>query len=169
MSTYSLSETFTRTEARYLASKVVADLYQCSRLYGSPAATSIPNYEIELVERLVKGYISHYEFGFKRNGNRVVSWQYEVKDGDLVGGSDDRSGGIYARADTTGASYYNITSSSTKWWLLTAAEQAAFEATLPFSRPGASLPDDGYGYWTAEDKTYTRGGVAVARRTFRPL
>lgn len=55
MSTYSLSETFTRTEARYLASKVVADLYQCSRLYSSPAASRVSDYETELVEHLVKG------------------------------------------------------------------------------------------------------------------
>lgn len=168
MSTYSLSETFTRTEARYLASKVVADLYQCSRLYGRPAASGIPDYETELVERLVKSYLSRYEFGFKKDGKRLVSWQYEVKNGDLVGGSDDRSGGIYARADVRNASYYNHTISSPSWWLLTASEQAAFEATLPFSRVDASLPDDGYGYWT-EDKRYARGGVAIARRTFRPL
>jgi hypothetical protein len=168
MSTYSLSETFTRTEARYLASKVVADLYQCSRLYRSPAASWIPNYETELVERLVKGYLSRYEFGFERDDKRVVSWQYEVKDGDLVSGSDDRSGGIYARANLDDASYYNTTTSSTKWWLLTDSERAAFETTLPISRVDASLPADGSGYWTA-DKTYTRGGVGVARRTFRPL
>jgi hypothetical protein len=79
MSSYSLAETFTHTEARYLASKVVADLYQCSRLYRSPAASDIPDYETELVERLVKGYISRYEFGFKKDGKRVVSWQYEVR------------------------------------------------------------------------------------------
>jgi hypothetical protein len=66
------------------------------------------------------------------------------------------------------ASYYNHTIPSTKWFSLTASQQAAFQATLPFSRVDASLPDDGYGYWTA-DKTYTRGGVAIARRTFRPL
>ena len=129
---------------------------------------SVPNYETELVERLVKGYISRYEFGFKRDCKRVVSWQYEVKDGDLVGGSDDRSGSVYARAEVASALYYNHTISSTKWLLLTASEQAAFEATLPFTRVDASLPDDGPGSWTA-DKTYTRGGVAIARRTFRLL
>jgi hypothetical protein len=168
MSTYSWSETFTRTEARYLASKVVADLYQCSRLYGSPASSEIPAYESELVERLVKGYLSRYEFGFKKDGKRVVSWLYEVKEGDLVGGSDDRSGGIYPRAGVAGASYYNHIISSTKWSLLSPWEQAAFVATLPFTRVDAALPEDGYGYWTP-DKTYTRGGIAVARRTFRPL
>lgn len=91
-----------------------------------------------------------------------------MKNGDLVGGNDDRSGRIYARADVSSASYYNFMTFSAKWSLLSASEQEAFEATLPFSRRDGSLPDDGLGYWTA-DKTYTRGGVAIARRTFRPL
>lgn len=168
MSTYALTETFTRTEARYLASKVTADLYQCSRLYGSPASENIPDYESELVEYLVKGYLSRYEFGFKKDNRRVVSWQYEVKDGDLVGGSDDHPGGVYARADVTAASYYNHIIYSTKWSSLTPSEQGAFKETVPISRVDATLPTDGDGYWTT-DKTYTRGGVAVARRTFRPL
>ena len=116
----------------------------------------------------MKGYVSEYEFGFKKDGRRVVSWQYTVTDGDLVGGNDDRSGGIYARADVSGASYFNFMTFSATWSLLSASEQAAFEATLPFRRGDGCLPDDGYGYWTA-DKTYTRGGVAVARKTFRPL
>jgi hypothetical protein len=116
----------------------------------------------------VKGYVSEYEFGFKRDGKRIVSWQYEVKDGDLVGGGDDRSGGIYARADVLGASYYNFMTYSLKWSMLSHSEQEAFEASLPFIRADGSLPSDGSGYWTA-DRTYTRGGVAIARRTFRPL
>lgn len=169
MSTYSLTQTFTRTEARYLASKVVADLHQSARLYGRPNVDRIADYETELVERLVKGYIKQYEFGFEKDGVRIVSWRYEVKDGDLVGGgTDDRPGGVYARADTAGATYYNHTISTSKWSALSYDEQVAFVATLPFTRVEADLPDDGSGYWTA-DKTYTRGGVEVARRTFRPL
>ena len=168
MTTRTSSQTFTRTEARYLASKVVADLYQCSRLYGRPASDAIPEYETELVEHLVNGYVSEYEFGFERDGKRIVSWRYEVKDGDFVGGSDDRPGRIFARADTAGASYYNFLTYSWKWSALSTDEQQAFESTLPFSRRVGSLPDDGSGYWTA-DRTYTRGGVAIERRTFRPL
>ena len=168
MTTYSQSETFTRTEARYLASKVVADLHQCARLYGQPGIAEIADYETELVERLVKGYIAQYEFGFKKDGKRVVCWQYEVKDGDLVGGSaDDRPGGVYARADVSGAAYYNHTTSTVKWALLSREQQVAFERTLPFTRTPMALPDDGSGYWVA-DRTYTRGGVAVSRQTFRP-
>ncbi|TDC49981.1 hypothetical protein E1212_16270 [Jiangella ureilytica] len=167
--TYAQTQTFSRTEARYLASKVVADLHQCARLYGKPSASSITDYETELVERLVNGYVSEYEFGFKKNDKRVVAWQYAVKDGDLVGGSvDDRPGRVYARADISGASYYNYMAYTQKWNALSAEEKTAFLATLPFTRAAGQLPGDGSGYWIT-DKTYTRGGVAVTRKTFRPL
>lgn len=167
MSTYSQTQTFTRTEARYLAAKVGSDLHQCSTLYGQPTLARVEEYKTELVERLVKGYVASYEFGFKKDGKRVVSWQYEVKGGDLVGGSDDRPGSVYARADVAGATYYNYLSNSAAWDDLTAAQRDAFVATLPFARVAGHLPDDGNGYWTS-DKTYTRGGVQVARRTYRP-
>ncbi|NEA30224.1 hypothetical protein [Streptomyces sp. SID13031] len=165
--TYSMSQTFTRTEARHLASKVVADLYQCSRLYGGPSMGSIPAYETELVERLAMDYVSKYEFGFEKDGNRVVAWQYQVKNGELAGGIDDRAGGLYARGDVSGASFYNFMTYSSKWSQVPASEQAEFEETLPFNRSDGTLPSDGSGYWIS-DKTYSRGGVAVTRRTFRP-
>lgn len=168
MRTYAYSETFTRTEARYLASKVVSDLHQCTRLYGRPSLGRIRDYEAELVELLVKDYLLRYEFGFKKDDSRIVCWQYEVTNGDLTGGSDDRSGGVYARADVEGASYYNFACYSDAWFSLSHDEREAFKATVPFTRGDGHLPDDGDGYWIP-DKTYFRGGVAVARRTFRPL
>lgn len=166
MSTYSATQTFNRTHAKYLASKVVADLYQCSRFYGSPAAAKVPDYEAELVELLAAGYLADYEFGFKKDGKRIVTWQYTVCDGDLVG-TDDSSGRVYARADVAGAVHYNFASFSQKWFGLTSAQRESFEAGLPFVRTGGSLPADGSGYWVS-DKNYSNGGTAVSRRTFRP-
>jgi hypothetical protein len=169
MTTYSQAQTFTRTEARYLASKVVADLHQCARIYRYPSISGIADYESELVEWLVKGYVDKYEFGFKKGDERVVSWRYQIKNGDLVGGSaDDRPGGVYARADVSSTDYYNILTPSWKWESLPDSEKTLFEETLPFQRGTGSLPRDGIGYWSA-DKTYTKGGVEVKRETFRPL
>lgn len=166
MSTYSTTQTFTRTNAKYLASKVVADLYQCSRFYGSPAVDKVPDYDAELIELLAAGYLADYEFGFKKDGKRIVTWQYTVRNGDLVG-TDDNSGRVYARADVSGAVHYNFASFSDKWFDLTKAQKESFEAGLPFTRTGGSLPTDGSGYWVS-DKNYSNGGTAVARRTFRP-
>ena len=162
------TESFTRTHARYLASKVVADLYQCARLYGSPSTRSILDYESELVEMLAGGYVSEYEFGLKQNEKRLLSWSYRVTaGGDLVGG-DDRPGGLFARASVAAAFYYNFLSYSPAWFILPETEKQTIFACLPFTRTSGSLPTDGNGYWIA-DRTYSNGGVAVARRTFRPL
>lgn len=166
MSTYSATQTFTRTNAKYLASKVVADLYQCSRFYGKPLREHVPDYEAELVELLVGGYLSAYEFGFKKDGKRIVTWQYTVRNGDLVG-TDDGAGRVYARADVSGAESYNYASYTSAWFALPQAQKDAFKAGVPISRTTGDLPADGSGYWVS-DKNYSNGGTAVARRTFRP-
>ena len=169
MSTITATQTFTRTHAKYLASKVVADLYQCASLYRKPRTDEIADYEAELVELLVGGYVAEYEFGFKKNDRRVVTWQYRVNAyGDLIGGGvDDRAGGVYARAKVSDATYFNFLSYSQKWFNLTPAGRDAVRAKLPFQRSFGALPADGDGYW-ASDRTYSNGGVAVSRKTFRP-
>ena len=169
MSTFSATQTFTRTHAKYLASKVVADLYQCARIYSRPGTDAIADYEAELLELLVDGYVSEYEFGFKKNGKRIVSWQYAVNAaGDLVGGgADDSAGGVYARAKVADAAYFNFLSYSQKWFDLTQVKKNAVKDRLPFCRSTGTLPSDGNGYWIS-DRIYTNGGTSVSRRTFRP-
>ena len=169
MSTITATQTFTRTHAKHLASKVVADLYQCARLYGKPRTDEVADYETELVELLVGGYVAEYEFGFKKNGKRVVTWQYRVNAyGDLVGGgADDRAGGVYARAKVADATHFNFLSYSQKWRNLTPEARKALKDRLPIRRSPGALPADGNGYWVS-DRTYSSGGVAVSRRTFRP-
>lgn len=169
MGTLAASQSFTRTHAKYLASKVVADLYQCARLYGRPSTDSIPDYEAELVELLVGGYVDEYEFGFKRDDKRVVSWQYAVTaGGDVVGGgTDDSAGGVYARAKVAGADYFNFVSYSQKWFDLASSDRDRIKKSLPVTRTTGTLPADGNGYWV-QDKTYSSSGTSVARKTFRP-
>lgn len=169
MSTLSATQTFTRTHAKYLASKVITDLYQCASLYGSPLTDEIADYQGELVELLAGGYVSEYEFGFKKNGKRVVSWHYAVNSfGDLVGGgTDENAGGVYARAKVTDATYFNFLTYSQKWVSLTQAEKDAVKDKLPVHRSPGILPSDGNGYWVS-DRTYADGGTSVSRRTFRP-
>ena len=169
MRTVTATQTFTRTHAKYLASKVVADLYQCARLYGKPSSNDVADYQAELVELLAGGYVAEYEFGFKKNGKRVASWQYRVNaSGNLVGGgTDDGAGGVYARAKLAGASYFNFLSYSSKWNALTPTQKKDIKDDLPVSRSPGTLPNDGNGYWVS-DRTYSNGGVSVTRRTFRP-
>jgi len=164
--TFTTTTTFTRTHAKHLAAKVIADLYQCYLMYDRPDASAIPDYETELVEMLANSYVETYEFGFKKNDRRIVSWRYTVgPDGGLHG--DDTAGGIYAKASVADATYFNFMSHSSAWFALTSAQQTTFENGLPFQRSSGSLPADGDGYWVV-DHGYTAGGVRVARSTFRP-
>ena len=165
-STFTTTGTFTRTHAEKLASKVVTDLYQCSIHYDHPNADELEDYKTELIEMLANGYVETYEFGFKKNDKRVLSWRYTVgPDGGLH--SDSNAGNVYAKATVTGATYFNFMSYSQKWSDLTDARRASFKAALPIQRVSGSLPGDGDGYWQV-DHGYSAGGVRVERKTFRP-
>jgi hypothetical protein len=80
--TYSYTSTstvsFTVTEARRLASKVVTDMARCSQIYGRPSIQEIQEYGDELTLLLKDGYVHNYEFGFKNDERRVISWSYSV-------------------------------------------------------------------------------------------
>ena len=60
--TYTTSSTFTRTNARYLASKVAADLRQMRLFYGRPSDGEIDDYNTELIELLVGGYLDSVDY-----------------------------------------------------------------------------------------------------------
>ena len=159
------TRTNTRTWAKYLASKVAADLKRCQRYYGRPTDGEIHAYVQELTEFLVAGYLSSIEYGLKKEGKRVVALRYTV---DIIGNlSDDRSGGVYAHADITGASWFSFATYSSAYDDLTWSEKADFKKKLPFDRAAGTEPSDGNGYWTT-DRSYSRDGSGVTRNTFRP-
>ena len=163
---YTYTTTFTRTHAKYLASKVVADLYQCYLLYDHPPSNWIEPYQEELTTMLAGGYVEAYEFGFKRYDRRVLSWHYTVDcAGNLEG--DSRSGNLTRGVKIEDAQYFNFLTPSSAWWNLSPEEREAIRGTLPFQRSSGSAPLDGSGYWTTEHG-YSAGGVLVARKVFRP-
>lgn len=165
-STFTTTTTFTRTSARHIASKVVTDLRRMSFYYGRPTENEIEEYYGELVELLVHGYVASIEYGFRNNGRRVLSLYYEVRaDGSL---SDGRAGGVYARANLAGASWFSYLTYSAKWSELSDEERDQFEARLPIRRTAGHAPADGAGYWVT-DRSYGADGVGTQRRTFRPL
>ena len=73
MSTYTTSTTasFTMTHAKYLSSKVAADLKRMQRFYGSPSDAWIADYEAELASLLKHGYLASVTYGYKRDGNFI--------------------------------------------------------------------------------------------------
>ncbi len=162
----SFTTTFTRTHAREIASRVAADLRLMHRYYdGRPSLTEIDEYETEFVELLVGGYLYRSEYGFKKDGDRVVSVRYTVRPGS---DEPDRAGSIPATADVSGASFFSYLEYSSDFQALTSTEQQTVKNTLPFSRAPGSGPGNGSGYWTT-DKTYGAGGVVASRETFKSL
>jgi Bacterial HORMA domain family 1 len=78
--TYSVttSDTFSIIHARKLSAKVAADMHLCAQYYGKPSEGQIRDYAEELAQFLNAGYVSEYEFGFQKDGKRVVTWRYTV-------------------------------------------------------------------------------------------
>jgi hypothetical protein len=163
--TYTFSETFTRSNARYVASKVAADLRLLQRFYGRPTDAEIDAYTGELVELLLGGYVQRVTYGFKRGSTWVVALRYEARmDGTLE--ADDRAGRVTPGIDITGASFYSYLVYSHAWDLLDAAERARIEARLPVQRTGADEPSSSNGTWV-QDRSYSAGGSGVQRASFR--
>jgi hypothetical protein len=146
---------------------VAADLHLCAAYYDRPSESAIAAYAEELAVLLRDGYVHQYEFGFKKNGRRVLTWRYTVEiDGSIS--SDDRAGKLLSSIDVSGAIYYNFLSYSDKWFSLTTSEKESVEEDLPIQRTTGELPSDGDGYWTSQDRHYSSGGVGMGRATFRP-
>ncbi|HEY1689746.1 MAG TPA: hypothetical protein VGF95_12890 [Solirubrobacteraceae bacterium] len=89
---------------------------------------------------LAGGYVATYEAGFRKDGKRVVSQRYIVSSG---AAADERAGGIYARADVTGASWFTFMTYSSKWEALTAAAQQAVKDKVPIKRTREAPPPTG--------------------------
>jgi hypothetical protein len=164
-SSYTRSETFSIINARRLGAKVATDMYLCAQYYGEPTETAIRNYAEELAQYLNEGYIEEYEFGFKRNGNRVVSWCYKVDEAGLLT-TDDKAGKIVPYSDVSGATFFNFLTQNKRYFDRPTEEREAFKAKLPVTRTPGSAPADGLGYWTS-DRNYYSGSRGLGRQTFQ--
>jgi hypothetical protein len=164
--TKTVSSTFTIIHARHLSSKVAADMHLCAQYYGEPSEQWIRNYAEELAQYLNEGYVKEYEFGYKKNGNRVVSWRYRVDENGVLT-TDDRAGKVVPYVDITGATFFNFLTQNSRFFNLSAKDQAAFKMGLPVQRTNGEPPSDGSGYWTS-DRNYFSGGCGLNRQTFQP-
>lgn len=164
--TRTVSESWTLTNAKYLASKVTTDMWRCRQNYGLPTEAEINDYGTELALRLRDGFVSQYEFGFKIENERLLSWRYTVANGDLTA-TDDRPGKIPSGVDISRAHFFNYLTHSEKWSNLPEDEREKWEAFYPFRRRPSAGPQDGCGSWQ-RDLQYSSTGVLLTRETFRP-
>lgn len=171
-SSYTLSSsesvTFTLTHARYLSAKVATDLKRIQRLYGSPSDSRIAEFETELTELLKAGYLKDVTYGYRRNGTYIEpSLLYTARDLASASANDDDPGRIRPNKNIDGAVFASFLNYSDAWFKLSAAEQAAFDAKLPFSR--SNTPQPGISGYYAQDSVYSAGGRALNRSSVRSL
>lgn len=160
------TSTFSLTIAKYVTSKVKTDLRQFQRWYGKPPDAEIDDYAEELIVMLAGGYVKWVEYGFRRDGDWVVSLRYEAgADGTL--NADTRAGGVPRGHDVSKANFTSFMHRSSTWWDLTSGERDAIYANLPIKRVSGQEPGYVAGSFTY-DRTYSSSGNGIARRTFTP-
>jgi Bacterial HORMA domain family 1 len=164
--TITKTTTFTITHARYLSSKVAADMHLCAQYYGYPSESRIRDFAEELAQYINEGYVKEYEFGYQKDNKRVVTWRYRVDENGVIS-TDDRSGKVVPHVDTQGASFFNYLTQNSRFFQLSADQQSRFKSGLPVQRTNGEPPSDGSGYWTS-DRNYYSGGQGLARQTFQP-
>jgi Bacterial HORMA domain family 1 len=162
------SVTFSITSARYLTSKIAADLRSMNRLYGQPTLARIDDFAEEAALLLRDGYLDRIDYGL-RHRDTYGKWAWVLRlryiatpAGTLL---DANPGGVPANADATGASWYSYLVKSSRFHELTDTQQAAVEAALPVFRMGAAETGTGIGRWTGQ-RSYCRDGVALTRTVF---
>lgn len=165
--TKTATSTFTIIHARYLASKVAADMHLCAQYYGFPTEERIRDFAEELAQYLNEGYLKEYEFGYQKNGRRVVTWFYRVdENGNIT--TDDRAGKVVPYVDISDATFFNHLTPNERYYALSTSQRAAFKSSVPVSRADGQGPSDGSGYWTS-DRNYFSGGRGLNRQTFQPV
>jgi hypothetical protein len=150
-----------------LAAKVATDMHLCASFYGRPSEQDIRNYAEELAQYLNAGFVKEYEFGFKKDNKRIVTWRYKVDENGVLT-TDERPGKVAAYANISGATFFNYLTQNSRFFQLSAVQQANFKANLPVERTSGDPPQDGSGYWTS-DRNYYSGGRGLSRETFQPL
>jgi len=161
--TLSSTATFTVTHAKYLASKIAADLRQMQLFYGSPSDLWIEHYVTEAVVLILGGYLKCVTYGFRRNGQWVVALKYDAHVGGVLL-ADDRAGRVKPGLNVSSASWGSFLEHSTKFLTLSGADRERVEALLPFERGYGEEPRVG-GAWTA-DRSYSNGGVSLQRQMY---
>lgn len=163
--TVSSTSTFTLTHAKYLASKVRADLMRMNRFYGSPSLAKIDKFEAELTVLLHGGYLQRVTYGFKRDGDYIEPTLRYTAAELLSGGDDDRPGKVTAGADVSGASFHSFLSYSDVWFKLSKEEQDKLDGAHGLLRGDAAEPGTA-GYFSS-DNNYSAGGRSLSRSSLK--
>ena len=159
--THSHASTFTLTNAKYLASKVQADLMRLHRYYygshGAPALDQIERYYEELVLLQVYNFLDKIEYGFVDGHQWIKALQYAARQGGVLAVDDDPGGIRFSyvppQAQFSSMLVYNHR------WQTAIAEKAEFLRKSPIYRTEGK---DYKGTWSHQ-RAYSSGGRGLVR------
>lgn len=132
------SSTFTITNAREIAASVGADLRNLYSKYGDPSPSRIERFTEELALYLKAGYLDFVQFGFRDGDRWVLKLQYTAVAGGYL--RNDTPGGLPSAMAVVGYDFYSYLEQSAAFFDLSAADRAAFKATLPTDRTPGTAP-----------------------------
>jgi hypothetical protein len=153
------SATFSITDARYVASKLGADLRNLNARYGYPVLSRIPDYVEETAQYLKAGYLNTVDFGFKDGARWVLRLRYRAVSGQLA---DAVPGALPSALEVAGYPFHSFLDQNSAYLAASQAERDAFEATLPFQRTAGVEPtalSGSYGH----QAQYSRNGGGLNR------
>ena len=154
--TESKANTFTITNARYLASKIETDLMRLHRYYGRPTLSEIKNYHQELVLLQTFDFLDRIEYGFVLGKNWVKALSYTARQGGILTANDDPGGISYT--DIKSARFTSVLTYNNRW-------NSALSDKQDFLRQTPVLRETVGGYlgdWTQE-RAYSSGGCGLLR------
>jgi len=161
---FTTTQTWSRTHARYVAGKVAADLRQMQQAYGQPTNQHLNDLIDELVSYLADDYLDYIEYGFRCGDIWVVAHKYTAAQiGSFT--NDDRSGRIRRGANIAGAHWWSFLVKNSRWWNLPQAERDRYEAAIKIKRISATGSSAGPNGW-ALGRSYASGGGGVSRSDF---
>ena len=166
--TYSTTRTstFSITEARYVASKLGADLRNLYSRYGRPLESDIADFIEETALYLKAGYLDYVDFGFKSG----TEWKLRLRYTAVAGGQlrDDGPGGLPSAVDVASYEFFTFLNRNSAFANLTSSDKSTFELTLPVSRTPGSAPTAHAGSHSTGAQ-YSRGGHGLDRGIYRAI
>ncbi|WP_039798002.1 HORMA-1 domain-containing protein [Nocardia araoensis] len=154
------SSSFTITDARYVASKLGANLRNLNARYGKPELSMIDQYIEETAQYLKAGYLDTVDFGFKDGDRWILRLRYTAAAGGQL--RDEPPGGLPSAVDVAGYSFYSYLKQNEEFSALPSAERDTFKKKLPFQRSGAPEPSATAGSYGSSSQ-YSRNGVGLNR------
>lgn len=157
------SSTFSYTDAKYVASKLGADLLNLHTRYARPLRADIEDYVEETAQYLRHGYLTSVDFGFKDGDRWVLRLRYTA----VAGGQlrDETPGGLPSAYDVAGHSFHSYLIRNDAYWNLSDAQRAEFNATLPIKRTAGAEPTAFAGN-TGGSSQYSRNGAGLGRNVY---